>query len=226
MSCPAVLVCAVSGSSVAVQDEPCLSLAAAPVCCRPHTWRQCVAALSGNWCARRRLKYVCFSCRAGPHGQVPGPRPRVDAEGGPDPPSPPGGQKIGDYRSLCWFGWGLCESRSNSVVTPAGWYPRGVRVHRRARTARAGWALVGGCGIQGLPQALCPATAQVQDSEDSLGLVCPTWWSSLREPRCPRGGGVAWAGVLAASATASEEPWMLALCVQVLSRDPCPGGHS
>ena len=104
---------------IAVQDEPCLSLAAAPVCRRPRIGRQCVAALPGSWCARRRLR--CVSLLQGrPHGQVPGLRPRVDAEGGPDPPSPPGGQEVGDYRSLCWFGRGLCESRSNSVVTPAG----------------------------------------------------------------------------------------------------------
>ena len=43
---------------------------------------------------------------------------------------------------------------------------------------------------------------------------------SPRESQCPRGGGVTWAGVLAASATASEEPCMSALCVQALSRDP------
>ena len=81
-------------------------------------------------------------------------------------------------------------------------------------------SLGGRLWVRDLPQALCPVTAQVQDSEDSLGLVCLTCRSSLLEPRCPRGGGVTWAGVLAAGATASEEPCMSALCVQVLTRDP------
>ena len=71
-----------------------------------------------------------------------------------------------------------------------------------------------------------PATAQVQDSGDSLELVCLTCRSSPQGSRCPRGGGVDRAGVLAASATASEEPCTSALCVQVLSRDPPPNGQT
>ena len=57
------------------------------------------------------------------------------------------------------------------------------------------WAAV---GARDLPQTLCPATAQVQDSEDSLGLVYrpagPLFWSRVapsgrkgnlgRRPRC------------------------------------------
>ena len=37
-------------------------------------------------------------------------------------------------------------------------------------------------------------------------MVCLPWQPFLLESRCPRGGGVAWAGVIAVSATASEEP--------------------
>ena len=40
--------------------------------------------------------------------------------GRPSPPSPSEGQEVGDYRSLCWFGRGLCDGWSNSVVTPVG----------------------------------------------------------------------------------------------------------
>ncbi|ESU41406.1 Hypothetical protein GSB_153638, partial [Giardia duodenalis] len=43
------------------------------------------------------------------------------------------------------------------------------------------------------------------------GAGLSTCQPSPREPRCPRGGGVDRAGVLAASATASEEPCMSAL---------------
>ena len=84
MSCLVVLVHAVFGQFISwsraravwhpghvplvcARTDPCLSFTArSSSVSRPPLWRQCVAALSGNWCVRRRLKYVCFSCRAGP----------------------------------------------------------------------------------------------------------------------------------------------------------------
>ena len=68
VSCLAVLVCAVSGSSVAVQgpghaspSPPLLSVAG-------RASGDSASPLSGNWCVRvrRRLRCVCFSRRAGP----------------------------------------------------------------------------------------------------------------------------------------------------------------
>ena len=136
-------------------------------------------------------------------------------------------EEAGDYRSLCWFGRGLCESRSNPVVAPAGWSPRGVRSSPSGHAGEGGTSLGGrlwGPGIFRRPSA--PATAQVQDSGGLAGaglsdlLVLSSGVALLL-----RGGRVTWAGVLAVSVTASEEPCMSALCVQVLSRDPSHPGR-
>ena len=166
--------------------------------------------LSGNWCARRRLR--CVS----PAGPAPRTGPRVSRpragvrEARPSFSSGrPGGWRL-SQPLLVWAG------PLREPVKLCG-HPRRGDLHKGcvltvgpAQRGRDGpwWAAVGP-GFFRRPSA--PATAQVQDSGGLAGAGLSACWSSPREPRCPRGGGVDRAGVLAASATASEEPWMLAL---------------
>lgn len=88
MSCLVVLVHAVFGQFISwsraravwhpgqvplvcARTDPCLSFTArSSSVSRPHIWRQCVAALSGSRCARRRLKYVSLLQGWPLHGQV------------------------------------------------------------------------------------------------------------------------------------------------------------
>ena len=67
----------VSGSSVAVQDEPCLSLAAAPVCRRPCIWGQCVAPV-GQLVREEAAEVRLSPAGPAPTDRSPGPRPCVD----------------------------------------------------------------------------------------------------------------------------------------------------
>ena len=85
----------------------------------------------------------------------------------------------GDLREGCVLTVGTTHSESKMSFW---WTAMGAtRIFRRASSA--------------------PATAQVQDSGGLAGAGLSACWSSPRESRCPR-GGIAWAGVLAASATA------------------------
>ncbi|ESU40556.1 Hypothetical protein GSB_155023, partial [Giardia duodenalis] len=187
-------------------------------------------------CTRRRLKYVSPAEPAPSTDGPPGPRPRVDVEGGPDPPQLLV-EEAGHEQAEPSFSLGRPGSRRLSqplrepveppVVTPAGWSPRGVRTHRRARTARAGRALAGGRGARDLPQALCPATARCRIPRTRWGWSIGLPALSSGVTLLLRGGGVAWASVLVVSAAASEEPCVSALCVQVLGFEtPPPDDHS
>ena len=135
------------------------------------------------------------------------------------------GQEVGDAiaASVGYLGEAFCDEPVELCGPPPQGDLREGGMHRRARTARAGWALVDGCGSGIFRRPSAPRRPRCRIPEDSLGLVCrpagPLFWSRV----APSGGRVYWAGVLAAGATASEEPCMSALCVQVLSRDPSPG---
>ena len=167
-----------SGSSVAVQDEPCLSFTArSSSVSRPHIWRQYVAALSGSWCVcvMRRLKYVCFSCRAGPprtvrrvsHSRA-GVREAQTLRGSlwKKPAwagrallllGRPGGRRLSQLL-LVWAG------PLREPVEPCGPPPQGdLRegcVFTIGPAQRGGTSLGERLWARGLPQALCPMTAR------------------------------------------------------------------
>ena len=206
---PAVLVCAVSGSSVAVQDEPCLSFTArSSSVSRPRIGRQLV---------RKEAVEVRLSCRAGPStDRSPGPRPRVDVgEARPSfSPGRPGSRRL-SQPLLVWAG------PLREPVEPCG-HPRRVVSTRGACSpsdphseSRMG---LGGrvCAPRIFRRPSAPATARCRIRGTRWGLSIYLLVLSSGVALLLRGGGVAWAGVLAASATASEEPCMSALCVQVL----------
>ncbi|ESU44516.1 Hypothetical protein GSB_151603, partial [Giardia duodenalis] len=174
---------------------------------------------------------------APPRTGPPGPVPPCWREGGPDPSQPlwkkpgtsrsgllllgrPGGRRL-SQPLLVWAG------PLREPVEPCGLLRRVVSArgactvgttHSEGRTSLGGRLWGPGSSAGSLPPLRLGAGFR-----GSAGAGPSTCWSSLLEPRCPRGGGVDRAGVLAASVTASEEPCMSALCVQVLSRDPSPG---
>ena len=178
--------------------------------------------LSGSWCARRRLRCVCFSCRAGPStDRSPSLHPRADVrEARPSfSPGRPGGRRL-SQPLLVWAGplrepVELCGYPRRVVSARGACSPSGPHSEGRTSHGRRLWS-------PGSSAGPLPPRRLGAGFGGLAGACLSTCWPSLLESQCPRGGGVAWVGVLAASAAASEEPCMSTLCVQVLSRDPRP----
>ncbi|ESU40134.1 Hypothetical protein GSB_155363 [Giardia duodenalis] len=202
----------------------------APVCRRPHIWRQYVAALSGNWCARRRLRYVCSPAGRPLHGQVPGSRAPVLAlreaqtlrsplwkkpgMSRPSPPSPREARRSATIAASAGLGGASVMAGRTLWSPPQGDLREGGVVHRRTTHSESRTSLGGrpwGPGI--FRRALCPRDGPGAGFRGVAGACLSTCRSSPRGLRCPRGGGVDRAGVLAVSVTASEEP-----CVSTLWR--------
>ena len=146
---------------VCARTDPCLSFTArSSSVSRPHIWRQYVAALSGNWCARRRLRCVSPAGPA-PTDRSPGLAPLCWREGGRAllfPSGRPGGRRL-SQPLLVWAG-PLREPVEPPVVRP-----------RRVISAR------GACTV---------GPAQREQDEPWWAAVGPGIFRRASAPRRPR----------------------------------------
>ena len=171
MSCLVVLVCAVSGSSVAVQGPGRVAPGARPPrlrqdgpvplprrrsssVSRPRIGRQCVAPV--GQLVREEAVEVRLSCRAGPTDRSPGPRPRADMrEARPSfSPGRPGGRRL-SQPLLVWVE-PLLEPVEPCGRPPQGDLHEGCVVHHRDHAQRGRdepWWTLWGPGIVRRPSA-------------------------------------------------------------------------
>ena len=172
----------------------------APVCRRPRIWRQCVAPV-GQLVREEAAEVRLSPAGPAPTDGPPGPRPRADVrEARPSfSPGRPGGRRL-SQPLLVWAG------PLREPVEPPAVRPRRV-VSARGACSPSGPHSEGGMGPGGRYGGPGSSAGSLPRDGPGAGFgglagaglsVC---WSSPRESRCPR-GGIAWAGVPAASATA------------------------
>ena len=197
-------------SCLVIQDDPCLSFTARS-CLSQAAHREAVRRCSVGQLVREEAVEVRLSpAGPAPTDRSPGPRLRVDV--GEARPSfslgRPGSRRL-SQPLLVWVG-PLREPVELCGPPPQGDLREGrvLTVGPAQRGQDGPWGTLWGPGIFRRPSAPRQLGAGFRGTRWAGLSTCR---SSLLESQCPRGGGVAWAGVPAASATASEEPWMLAL---------------